>query len=220
MRRFEKFVKMGSAFFLKSHLSKTNFKNPTLKKMDNLTTPSTKPIKHWYMSLIIGVFLIIFGLYLFSVPAEAYITLVVFFSLSFIFSGIVDIFFSIQNQNTLKGWAWYLINGVLSLLIGIYLYTHPLLTEEILPYVVGFILLFRSVMLMGFSFDLKEKSILGWGNLLFISILGIIFSFLILYSPVFTTISLAMLTAFTFIFVGIGSVVLSLSLKKGTNSNQ
>lgn len=188
--------------------------------MDNLTTPSTKPIKHWYMSLIIGVFLIIFGLYLFSVPAEAYITLVVFFSLSFIFSGIVDIFFSIQNQNILKGWAWYLINGVLSLLIGIYLYTHPLLTEEILPYVVGFILLFRSVMLMGFSFDLKEKSILGWGNLLFISILGIIFSFLILYSPVFTTISLAMLTAFTFIFVGIGSVVLSLSLKKGTNSNQ
>ena len=85
---------------------------------------------------------------------------------------------------------------------------------EVLPFVVGFMLLFRSFELLGFAFEVKEAGILNWGNLAIASILGIIVSFVLLAWPVFTGVWLVVLTGLAFIFTGIASIILSLNLKK------
>lgn len=182
--------------------------------MSNLLKSFTHSVKNWYIPLILGIILIVCGVYVFTVPLETYVTLAILFSISFIVSGIFDIYFSLQNSKSLNGWGWYLVNGILSLLIGVYLSIYPAISASVLPFVVGFTVMFRSFSLLGFSFDLKDAGVLSWGNLALTSVLGIILSFLLIANPVFTGISLVTLTALAFIFAGIASITLSLNLKK------
>lgn len=182
--------------------------------MTSLLHQISNSVKHWYLPLIIGVLFILFGIYIFTVPLETYLTLSIFFSASYIFSGLMDIFFSIGNNKTLKGWGWYLVGGIFTLAIGIYLAIYPGISMVVLPFFVGFTMLFRSFQLLGFSFDMKDLKILNWGNAAITSVLGIILSLLLLANPIFTGISLVTITALSFIFVGIASVVLAFNLKK------
>ncbi len=182
--------------------------------MTNLFNQISETIKHWYVPLIIGIIFIILGAYVFTVPLETYITLSIFFSISFIISGISDVVFALENKKFMRGWGWYLISGIFSLAMGCYLIAYPLISIEILPFVVAFTLLFRSFQLLGFSFDLRELNVVSWGDSALISVLGIIFSLLLLSNPIFTSMSLVTLTALTFIFVGVSSIMLSLNLKK------
>lgn len=182
--------------------------------MEYLLKSFTKTVKHWYFPLILGVLFIICGLYVFVSPAETYLTLALLFALSFLVWGLSDVFFSIDNRKSLRSWGWYFVGGFISLLMGFYLLIHPVVSMEVLPFVVGFMLLFRSFELLGFAFEVKEAGVLNWGNLAIASILGIIVSFVLLAWPVFTGVWLVVLTGLAFIFTGIASIVLSFNLKK------
>jgi len=182
--------------------------------MANFFRALSTPVRYWYIPLIAGIIFIVFGIYIFTVPLETYRTLAMLFSIAFIVSGLTDIVFSVQNRKSLEGWGWYLVSGLLTLVIGIYLTVYPAISITVLPFFVGFTMLFRSFQLLGFSFDLKELNIVSWGNLALLSIAGVIFSLILLCNPFFTGISLVTITALTFIFVGVSSIILSLSLKK------
>lgn len=182
--------------------------------MKTIINQLASTIKHWYVPMIIGILFILFGFYIFSTPLETYVTLSVFFSISFIVSGIFDIYFSVQNKDSIQGWGWYLVSGLLSLVIGIYMIINPVISISVLPFCVGFTMLFRSFQLLGYAFDLRNLKVLSWGNVAITSVLGIVLSFVLLASPIFTGISLVVITALTFVFVGVSSISLSLELKK------
>jgi uncharacterized membrane protein HdeD (DUF308 family) len=182
--------------------------------MTTLLQTITKSVKHWYIPLIIGIILIAAGIYVFMVPLETYVTLSVLFSISFSIIGILKIFFSIRNHKILKGWGWYLVGGHLSLAVGIILSIYPGISIVILPFAVGFILLFISFLLLRFSFEMKNLEILNWGNAAMLSVLGIIFSFMLVVNPLISGISLVVITGVAFIFTGISSIVLSFDLRK------
>lgn len=173
-----------------------------------------KTVKHWYVPAIIGVLLIVFGIYIFTTPLETYATLTMLFSLSFLFSGIAETFFSVQNRKIIEGWGWYLTGGIFNSVIGLMLLSRPEISAFTLPLVVGFTLMFRSIQGLGFSFELKNYGSLKWGNLAIASILGLVFSIILLFNPIFTGISLVVMTALAFIFSGITGIVLGFQLKK------
>ena len=174
----------------------------------------TKSVKHWYIPLIIGVILIAAGIYALMVPLETYLTLSVLFSFSFIIIGLLNIFFSIRNHKILQGWGWYLVGGLLSLAAGIILNIYPGISIVILPFVVGFTLLFFSFLLLGYSFEMKNMGILNWGNAAILSVFGVIFSFMLIVSPLVSGISLVTITGVSFIFIGASSIALSFDLRK------
>lgn len=182
--------------------------------MANYLKSFTSSVKYWYLPLILGILLIVSGIYVFTVPLETYVTLSVLFSISFVVSGLFDIIFSLNNRKAISGWGWYLVSGLLSFLMGIYLIIYPGISITILPFVAGFALMFRSFQLLGFSFDLRDLGVLRWGNLAIWSVLGIILSFMLIANPFFSGISLVVLTAMAFIFAGISSIVLAFDLKK------
>lgn len=185
--------------------------------MANLFKSLTRTIKHWYIPLILGIIFILCGIYVFTSPLATYTTLAILFSISFIVAGLLDIFFSLRNTKELKGWGWYLVLGILSLVIGIYLIINLSISIAILPIVVGFTIMFRSFQQLGFALELKTLGKIKWGNLAIASVLGIIFSFMLIANPLFSGISLVVLTGLAFVFVGIASIVLSFDLKKIKN---
>lgn len=185
--------------------------------MSNLFQSFTNTVRHWYIPLIFGIIFLGCGIYVFTVPLATYVTLSVIFSISFLVSGITEIFFSLQNSKSLQGWGWFLVSGLLTAAIGAYLISNPAISMAVLPFVIGITLLFRSFQLLGFAFDLKSQKILSWGNVAITSVGGIIFSLLLLFNPIFTGISLVTLTGVSFIFIGIASVMLALDLRKIKN---
>lgn len=170
-------------------------------------------VKHWYIPAIIGVIFVVFGIYLLTTPLASYEALAFLFSFSFLVSGVLEIWFSVDNRNELEGWGWYLTSGIFLLLAGIFLISVPGMAEITLALFVGFTLLFYSIQGLGFSFDLKNYGIRNWGYLAATSVLGIIVSFILIFNPVVTGVSLVVMTSLAFIFTGLASIVLAFQLK-------
>ena len=182
--------------------------------METYLKTISKSIKHWYLLAISGVIFIGIGILVFTTPEESYAALSVVFSLSFLMSGIMESAFAISNRKIIEGWGWNLANSILSMIMGIFLLANPAVSSAILPYVVAFILMFRSIFAIGLSFDLKNYGIMDWGNILAIAILGLIVSFILLVNPLIAGISLVAITGTLFVITGIYSIFYAFKLKK------
>ncbi len=181
--------------------------NPILKTIKGA-------VNYWYLPLIVGLLFLVIGVYTFMSPAEAYLTLAILFSISYIFSGISDIFFAVANRDELDNWGWALAIGVVTLLVGILLYIHPEITMVTLPFMIGFLMLFRSVSGIGFALDLKNYGGKAWGYLLALGILGTLISFFLLFNPVAAGMTLVAATGLVMLIIGIFHVMLALKLRK------
>lgn len=67
---------------------------------------------------------------------------------------------------------------------------------------------------IAWSIELKKFKISDFGWLLFLSILGVIFSFVLLWNPIFAGLTVAVFTGIALIAVGIFQIYLSFALKK------
>lgn len=170
-------------------------------------------VKHWYIPLIIGILLILLGFYTITTPLTSFLALTLLFSWSFIITGLLEIIFAIQNKDEIEGWGWYLTGGILYTLFGILLLSNPAVSAMTLTFVVGFYIMFRSIQLMAFSFDLKNYGSKNWGWILIWAILGVIFSFILLWNPAFAGLSLVIWTGMAIISIGFSACFLAFQLK-------
>lgn len=173
-----------------------------------------KALKHWYIPLLVGLFFVIVSIVVFSSPLTSLITLSILFAISFLFGGISEIAFSIANRHQLENWGWSLAFGIITLIAGLLLVLNPGLSMVTLAFYVGFIVLFRSVAAISFSLDLKKYGSRNWGWLLGLGILGAIFSFILLWNPLFAGIGVVMLVGLSFLFAGLFSILFSFQLRK------
>jgi len=171
-------------------------------------------IKHWYLLLIAGLLYIAVGIWVLLTPVTSYLALALLFSISFIVSGISEIIFSISNRKELDSWGWKLAYGLLTAIIGLILLNSPLLTIATLPLYVGFVVLFRSIMAISFSIELSSYGVKQWGWLLFIGILGLIFSYILIWNPGLAGLTLVYWTGLALITLGIYSIYFSIQLNK------
>lgn len=116
----------------------------------------SKAIKHWYLPLIVGIIFIALGILVLFTPMESYLALAFIFSISFLVSGISEIIFAISNRKQMEGWGWNLSIGILTVLLGIVLINNPAISIVTLPFVVGFVVLFRSIMAISTSLDMRN----------------------------------------------------------------
>jgi len=182
--------------------------------MSNFVKTVTNTVKHWYIPLIVGLIFIGIGIYTLISPLESYLTLSIIFSLSFLFSGLSDTIFSISNRNEMENWGWTLTFGILTFVMGVLLILNPAISIITLPFYVGFVILFRSVMGISYAIELKKYGVLDWGNLMGIGVLGLLFSFILIWNPLFAGFTIVFWTGLAIISGGVFSVYLAFKLKK------
>lgn len=171
-------------------------------------------IKHWYIPAIVGVLFILVGIYTFAAPATSYVALSILFSLSFLFSGISEIIFSLTNKDEMDNWGWVLAFGILTAVIGGLLLVNPEISIMTLTFYVGFLILFRSISAISFSLDLKDYGISDWGVIMALGILGLIFAILMIWNPTFAGLTIVIWTGLALITSGIFSLYMAFKLKK------
>jgi len=188
--------------------------------MYNETFKSIKDaIKHWYLLTVLGVIFIALGILAIVTPVATYLSLALLFSVAFFVTGILEIISSISFRKQLDGWGWSLASGILVFIIGLLLILNPQISIITLPLFVGFVVLYRSMMGIAWSIELKKFKISDWGWLLFIGILGVIFSFFLLWNPFFAGLTVAIFTGIALIIVGTFHIYFSIVLKKLKKTN-
>lgn len=180
----------------------------------NFITSLKKSIKNWYIPLLVGILFVVISIVVYSSPVSSLLTLSFFFALSFLFSGISEIIFSLSNKEQMDNWGWSLVFGILTLVVGISLISHPALSVTVLSFYVGFLLLFRSIASISFALDVKKYGNKNWGGLLAFGILGAIFSFFLIWNPAFAGLSVVVLVSLSFLFAGLFSIFLAFQLRR------
>src|SRR4030095_11185079 len=159
-------------------------------------------VNYWWLLLLSGLILILIGIWIIASPAAAYLSLSLIFAISILFVGIFEIAFALTVRKSMDGWGWTLASGILDLVIGGYLLAYPQVTMAVLPFIVGFWLLFRGFSALGFAFDVKSYGATGWGWLLVLAIAIIFFGIMVLAVPAFGVANILVWTSLSFIMAG------------------
>lgn len=181
--------------------------------MKTLFDEVKRSVKHWWLSLILGILYIGAAVCVLFSPISSYIVLSIVFSISMLISGIVEIFFAVSNRKNISSWGWYLAGGVIDLILGVYLIAYPLVSMEIIPFIIAFWMMFRGFSATGYAMDLKRYGTKEWGWYMAFGILAILCSLIILWQPAVGALYIIYLLTFTFLIIGIFRVMLSFELK-------
>jgi len=189
--------------------------------MSNVLENIRYDVKNWWWFLIMGILFIATGVIIYARPVEGYVGLSVLFSIVMISSGISQIFFSTANSSVLKGWGWVFVSGLIDLALGTYLFIYPVVTMATLPYFVGFWLVFRAFSIMGFSFDLKNVNVSGWGWILSGGLITLVCGGLVIYYPAAGVVGIIAASGSAFIVAGLLNIYVGFQLKSlKTNVDQ
>ena len=171
--------------------------------------------KYWWVSLVVGILSVVTGICCFVIPIDSLALMTAFFNTVLIISGIINVLWAFANRNWNDNWGWSLARGLVEILLGIWLLLLPLpLVATMLIYMIGFWILFQSVLSICELCALSKLRIAGWGWLLTCSILGLICSFVFLATPVYGGIFILVYAGISFILYGIFRIALSFKWKR------
>ena len=72
-------------------------------------------VKNWWISLILGILYVIVAISLMFSPLSGYAVLSILFSVSMLFSGLLEISFAVSNRRRVSSWGWYLAGGIIDM---------------------------------------------------------------------------------------------------------
>lgn len=168
-----------------------------------------------WLLLISGILILILGITMLFTPLENLITLAIFIGISMLISGISEII-SFCNEEKGNRSGWMLASGILSTLFGIWTIfgsgTNALIV--FIPFIFAVWVLSSSIMRIVGSISLKSEGSPVWGWLLAFGILGAVFGFLLLFSPVLSGVIISISIALILISHGVDNILIFFRLNK------
>lgn len=194
------------------------FNTKNLKKMEKILIYLTDKyhgcFKYWWLSLILGIIFLALGILTFIFPFTSYLTMSIVFGITILVSGIFYIVMS--TTRSMKGRGWLIISGLIEVVLGILLSLWPGLTAAILPYVLGFWLMFKGFTLIGIGSDMSDIKGSGWGWTIAWALGIIVCAFIILIYPLVFGMEAVILWVGISLLIGGGSLIsFAINLKKG-----
>jgi len=137
----------------------------------------------WWLILLRGICLIIFGLLAMAWPGITLITLAMLFSVYVFVSGVINIIQGIVSVEKYRYWFLVLALGVLEIAAGAYALTHPLISIATLALLIGFMFSFRGILEIIAAFDIAYSGSMRT-YFIIVGILGLIAGVVVLIYPV------------------------------------
>jgi uncharacterized membrane protein HdeD (DUF308 family) len=172
--------------------------------------------KNWWVLLLKGILLIIFGILSFMNPGITLTTLVLWFAIFMMIDGVFSIFGVVSNWKTEEDKWLLLAEGALGLILGFLVYRSPGTFLSFIAFVIGFWAIFSGISRIAMAIQLR-KEIEGEGWLILSGVLSVIFGLLVFAQPGLGITTLMWIMATFAILVGVLLIVLSLKLRKAGN---
>lgn len=158
-----------------------------------------------------GIVAIIIGLVVMFFTQATLAVLVLIIGIFAILDGIILIFGAFSAKEHGKWWV-FLLEGVISIIFGIILFTWPAITILIVLYLIAFWAIITGLieMIVGFS---EEEGVIGKWLLATVGILSLIIGILMLFAPLKTIEVVMWLIGLYAFIVGIGMLIFGFQLK-------
>jgi uncharacterized membrane protein HdeD (DUF308 family) len=166
----------------------------------------------WWLVLLRGILLAIFGIIALVSPGIALLALVWVFGLFAILEGVVVIVIAIRSRGE-PHWVWTVVQGVISVLAGIVALVWPGLTALALLFVVAFWAIVLGIGEIAGAFASRRSGSSGWGWTLAAGILNVIFGVVLLIWPAGGILTLVWLIGIFTLAGGIMLVVLAFKVR-------
>ncbi len=157
--------------------------------------------------IVAGVLLIIVGIYCLFNPDVGLLSLSLYIGSAMLISGIIDIVIFAKWNGKMFGTGWFLADGILTVLLALFLLFNQAFTMLSLPFIFGMWLLFSGINQFVNSFELQSFGVRGWGWLTALGILLAVVGFFSLFDPIANLFALSILVGILLICEGVAAIV-------------
>lgn len=174
------------------------------RHFENLTAKASRAIRHWWLMLIAGILCVVAGICVFAFPIESYVTLSILFGVLMLLTGAAQLIIASTSGNYLMMKGYFIVGGVLDVILGIFLCLYPGVSLVVLPIMMGLWLMYHSFIIISFGGDMDTFRLSGSGMMIILGILLLMLSIFVLVDPF----SVGIVTVLT--VAGVGLLMLGL----------
>ena len=171
----------------------------------------------WWLVLLRGIFMVIFGIIALVSPGIALLTLVWLFGLYAILDGIAAIVIGVRTRGE-PHWVWTIVQGVVSVLAGVIAFAWPGVTVLAILFVIAFWSIVGGIAEVVESFMMRKRGSEGWGWMLAAGIVSVLFGVVLLASPGAALITLLWLVGAYAIVFGVIIIVWAVRLRRAVGA--
>ena len=182
------------------------------RHFENLTSKVARTVKHWWLMLIAGLLCLVMGIVVFVFPLQSYVTLAILFGVLMMIVGAIQLIIASTSANYLTMRGYFVVGGVLDLMLGIFLCIYPGVTLVALPLMLGVWMLYNSFIIIAFGGDMETFRLGGSGLVVAGGVLLLLLSVLVLLNPFGAGIPTVIIIAGVGLLV-LGCLLCMLSLK-------
>jgi uncharacterized membrane protein HdeD (DUF308 family) len=166
----------------------------------------------WWIVLLRGIFMAIFGLIALVSPGIALLTLVWLFGFYAILDGISAVVIGIRTRGE-ANWVWTIIQGVVSVLAGVIALVWPGVTALALLFVIAFWAIMLGIAEIAGAVASRRSGSSAWGWTLGAGALNVVFGIVLLIWPASGILTLVWLVGIFTLAGGIALIVLSFRVR-------
>ncbi|MEH6705625.1 MAG: HdeD family acid-resistance protein [Galbibacter orientalis] len=171
--------------------------------------------KNWWALAIKGLILVIFAILIFMNPVISATGLAIWFAILMIADGIFTILAAFASWKEREDKWLILLEGAISLFLGIILLNMPGLTLLIVGFTVAFWFIFGGISRIAMGIQVR-KEIEGEGWIILGGTLSVIFGLIIASSPLLGISYIMWIIAFAALLIGIVMIIIAFKLRKGS----
>ncbi len=159
------------------------------------------------LNIISGVLLIVAGIYCLCNQDVAAMTAGVMVGVFMLISGVIEIIVFASTSGLLFGSGWLLLDGVLTVILSLFLLFNQWFTLLSLPLLFTLWLLFSGISRFVSAFDLRAMGVRGWGWVLAVGILLMVAGFICMMDPWVSVAAIGLTVGLAFLLEGVSSIV-------------
>lgn len=157
--------------------------------------------------VLAGLLLVAAGVTCLMSPGAAVSSLSLFLGIAMLFSGIVDIVIFAAGHSYMIGSGWFLVDGILTALLSIFVLCDQWFTALTLPFIFGMWLMFSGISKFVNSFDLQRLGVRGWGWFTALGLLLAVAGFISFLNPVAGLVAISAAVGVFLILQGVASIL-------------
>lgn len=166
---------------------------------------STKSVR--VLNIAAGVLLIAAGVYCLCNQDIAVLSAGLLLGIFMLVSGVIEIAVFAGTSGVLIGSGWLLLDGVLTVIMSLFLLFNQWFTLLSLPFLFTIWLLFSGISRFVSAFDLRALGVRAWGWVLAIGILLIVGGFVCMMDPWVSVVAIGVTVGLVFILEGVSAIV-------------
>ena len=159
------------------------------------------------LNIIAGVLLIAAGIYCLCNQDIAAVTAGLMIGIFMLVSGVLEIVVFAATGGLMFGSGWLLLDGVLTVILSLFLLFNQWFTLMSLPFLFTLWLLFSGISRFVSAFDLRAFGVRSWGWVLAVGILLMTAGFICMLDPWVSVTAIGVTVGLVFLLEGVSSIV-------------